>query len=279
MAEPKKIWKLIIIIVLAATALFLFLIAPGGGKDMSAFMGKAIAHRGYFDNEKGTPENSLRAFQAAIDKGFGIELDVALSKDGVAMVFHDAALERMCGVEGNVWDYTCEELQQMQLLGTEHTIPTLQQAMELIDGQVPVIVEYKMDLVDTTVCENGNRVLQSYNGDYCIQSFDPRVLLWYKQNAPEVIRGQLAEEFWKDEKYKGKPLYLVLAYMLENIATRPDFISYRFSDRDNISLKLCRLMGAETACYTLRSAEDYTQVAGEFDMYIFDSFDISQCFE
>jgi len=275
----KKWQKITAAILIFITALFLFLIAPGGGKDMSAFKGKTFAHRGYFDNENGVPENSLAAFSAAIGKGFGIELDVALSKDGVPMVFHDADLERMCGVKGKIWEYTRRELQQMKLLDTDYTMPTLQQALDLIYGTVPVIVEHKMDLVDTAVCEEANRILQDYTGDYCVKSFDPRVLLWYKQNAPQVIRGQLAEEFWHSEKYNGKPLYLALTYLLEDVATRPDFISYRFSDRDNISLKLCRLMGAETACWTLRSPQDYEQVAGEFDMYIFDSFDISECMD
>ncbi|MBQ7904085.1 MAG: glycerophosphodiester phosphodiesterase [Oscillospiraceae bacterium] len=275
----KKWQKILAVAAVVIAVLYIFLIAPGNSKDLSPFQGVAFAHRGYFDNENDIPENSLAAFSAAIDKGFGIELDVALSKDGVAMVFHDADLARVCGVEGKIWEYTCRELQQMQLLGTGHTVPTLQQAMELISGRVPVIVEYKMDLIDTAVCEKGHRILKDYQGDYCIKSFDPRVLMWYKANAPQVIRGQLAEEFWKSEKYAGKPLYLALSYLVENVATRPDFISYKFTDRDNISLKLCRLLGAETACWTLRSSEDYAAVAGKFDMYIFDSFDISECME
>jgi len=139
-----------------------------------------------------------------------------------------------------------------------------------------VLVEYKMDRVDTDVCVKGNEILHNYDGDYCIQAFDPRAVMWYKKNAPEVVRGQLCQEYWKDEKYNGKALYLALTYMVSNVATRPDFISYKFTDADNISLNLCRLMGAKTACWTLRSADDYNSVKGDFDMYIFDSFDISQ---
>ena len=109
-----------------------------------------------------------------------------------------------------------------------------------------------------------------------IQCFDPRALLWYKENAPQVARGQLAEKFWENEKYEGDALYLMLTYMLQNVATRPDFISYKAIHADNISLKICRMLGAKTACYTLKSAEELADVDGEFDMYIFDSFDISQ---
>ena len=71
-------------------------------------------------------------------------------------------------------------------------------------------------------------------------------------------------------------MYLALTYMLTNVATRPDFISYRAIHKDNLSLNICRILGAKTACYTLKSEEELANVNGEFDMYIFDSFDISQ---
>jgi hypothetical protein len=133
-----------------------------------------------------------------------------------------------------------------------------------------------MDKVDTAVCAAGQALLDEYEGAYAMQCFDPRALLWYKKNAPQVARGQLAEEFWENEKYDGKALYLVLTYMLPNVATRPDFISYKAIHKDNLSLNICRLLGAKTACYTLKSAEELAYVNNEFDMYIFDSFDISQ---
>ena len=262
---------------LVLCGIVLFLIAPriSGKADMTAFNVVNFAHRGYFDNESDAPENSLPSFEKAIENGYGIELDVQLSSDGVAMVFHDADLERMTGVKGKIWEYTRDQLQQMKLLGSDCTIPTLDQAMRFIDGRTPVLVEYKMDRVDTDVCVKGQAILDSYNGDYCIQSFDPRVLMWYKQNAPHIARGQLAQEYWKVDKYKGKPLYVALGNLISNVATRPDFISYKYSDADNPALKLCRFMGAEIACWTLRSADDYNLVKGQFDMYIFDSFDIN----
>ena len=278
MMKVKKILKTIVIILLVLCLLFLFLVSPRmfNKPDMSAFMGANIAHRGYLDNEAGIPENSLSCFQAAIDKGFAIELDIQLSSDGVAMVFHDADLERMCGVEGKIWDYTAAELQEMKLFGTEETIPTFEETLALINGQVPLLVEYKMDKVDTAVCAAGQALLDEYDGAYAIQCFDPRALLWYKKNAPEVARGQLAEEYWENEKYEGKALYFVLTYMLTNVATAPDFISYKALHKDNLSSNVCRMLGAKTACYTIKSAEELDYVNNEFDMYIFDSFDISE---
>ena len=278
MIKLKKVFKIIVIILVVFCLLITFLVAPRmfNKPDMSAFMGTNVAHRGYFDNEAGIPENSLACFQAAIEKGFVIELDIQLSSDGVAFVFHDADLERMCGVQGKIWEYTAAELKEMKLLGTEETIPTFEETLALMNGQVPLLVEYKMDKVDTAVCAAGQALLDNYNGDYAIQCFDPRALLWYKKNAPQVARGQLAEEFWEKEEYAGQPLYLALTYMLTNVATRPDFISYRAIHKDNLSLNICRMLGAKTACYTLKSEEELAYVNGEFDMYIFDSFDISQ---
>ncbi len=279
MKTIRKPAKILIISLVIILLLLLFIISPHifSGADTSRLMGVRFAHRGYFDNDNGIPENSLLSFEKAIEKGYGIELDVQLSSDGVAMVFHDADLERVCGVKGKIWEYTADQLREMQLMGSEHTIPTLAQALEFIDGRAPLLVEYKMDRVDTAVCAAGEELLAEYDGVYCMQSFDPRALLWYRQNAPQVARGQLAEEFWKKEKYAGSPLYTALSFMVGNVVARPDFISYNYKDRDNIALKLCRLMGADTACWTLRSPQDYEAVKGQFDMYIFDSFDISAC--
>lgn len=278
MTKLKKAFNIIVIILVVLCLLLTFLIAPRmfNKPDMSALIDKSVAHRGYFDNQAGIPENSFASFEAAIEKGFVIELDIQLSSDGVAMVFHDADLERVCGVEGKIWEYTAAELKEMKLMGTKETIPTFEETLALVDGQVPLLVEYKMDKPDTAVCAAGQALLDKYNGAYAIQCFDPRALLWYKKNAPQVARGQLAEKFWEKEEYEGKALYLVLTYMLTNVATRPDFISYKAIHKDNLSLNICRMLGAKTACYTLKSEEEFNYVNGDFDMYIFDSFDISE---
>ncbi len=270
----KKTLIILLIVLLALLTLYLFLVAPrmSGKPDMSAMEGYHYAHRGFFNNEGGVPENSLPAFAAAIDAGYAIELDVQLSSDGVAMVFHDASLSRMCGVNGNIWDYTLGELKAMKLMGTEETIPTLEEALALIGGQVPVLVEYKMDKVDDAVCEKGHELLKSYSGAYAIQCFHPLALMWYKKNAPDVPRGQLAQQFYKVQKYRFDPARYAMTYLISNVLTRPDFISYKYSDASSVSLNLCRFMGAKTAAWTLRDPSHYEQVRGEFDFYIFDSF-------
>ena len=182
----KKSAKLILIVLALVTGLYLFMIAPrmSGKTDMAAFTGVKFAHRGYFDNENGIPENSIPSFEKAIENGYGIELDVQLSADGVPMVFHDADLERMTGVKGKIWEYTAEELDKMTLLDTSYTICTLEYVMNIIDGQVPVIVEHKMDRVDTAVCEKSYEILAGYSGDWCMKSFRA----WNKAFYPFLCR-------------------------------------------------------------------------------------------
>ena len=167
----KKLGKVLLTLLIVLAVLFTVLIAPRtiGAASLDHMEGYHYAHRGYHDGNVAVPENSLASFQAAIDAGYGIELDVQLSSDKIPMVFHDADLLRVCGVEGKIWDYTCQELQAMQLFGTEETIPTLAQALELIGGQVPILVEYKMDKVDTDVCAYSHELLVPSERQGCAQ--------------------------------------------------------------------------------------------------------------
>lgn len=267
----------IALIILGLFFIYLFLIMPRiiNKPDYTPLHGRHYAHRGLFDNNSDAPENSLPAFRKAVENGYGIELDVSLSKDGIPVVFHDATLKRMTGKEGNVWDYTLAELKELRLASSDATIPTFEEALQTVQGKVPLIVEYKLDVPQTKVCELGNELLKKYvdeyNGVYCIECFHPLALLWYKKHRPDIIRGQLCMEYWKDEQYKGKVLYLLLSYLVTNVATRPDFIAYRYLDAKNLSRRLCRAMGALSVTWTIKSRKDYQDVAKEFDLFIFDN--------
>ena len=151
----------LLITILVLILVYIFLVAPRmiNRADRTPFYGRHYAHRGLFDNDSVAPENSLAAFKKAVDAGYGIELDVQLSKDEKLVVFHDATLKRMCGIDGKVWDYTLEELQQMKLLNSNETIPTFEQFLEVVDGKVPFILEYKLDRAQTRVCQYANEVL------------------------------------------------------------------------------------------------------------------------
>ena len=241
----------------------------------SKLMGVHYAHRGLFDNNSDAPENSLAAFRLAVQNGYGIEMDIQLSKDNIPVVFHDASLKRMCGVDGKVWEYTLEELQQMKLASSNETIPTFADVLDTVAGKVPLIIEYKLDRVQTKVCELGNELLtayvEKYNGTYCIESFHPFAVLWYRKNRPDVVRGQLSMEFWRDKEKKYAGYMVILAFLLSNFATRPDFIAYQHKDYKNISRRLCKILGALSVTWTIKSVEQYEKVKDHFDLFIFDS--------
>lgn len=265
--------KIFVILLLFLFLLYLFLIAPRmfKGADRTPFMGYHYAHRGLFDNHSDAPENSLLAFQKAVAAGYGMELDVQLSKDNQLVIFHDASLKRMCGVEGKVWEYTLEELQQMKLADSEETIPTFQDFLKIVDGKVPFILEYKLDRPQTQVCRLANEVLKEYQGPYCVESFHPLAVLWYRKNRPDILRGQLSEEFFREEKNKGKHVLTLASFLLLNFAGRPDFIAYNHLHANNISRRVCKMLGALSVTYTIKSTDEYQRNKKNFDLFIFDS--------
>lgn len=265
---------IILIILIILVALYLFLIAPRmfGKPDRTPLYGVLYAHRGLFDNKTDAPENSLAAFRKAVEAGYGIELDVQLSKDNVLVVFHDASLKRMCGVDGNVWEYTLEELQQFKLADSNETIPTFKDVLATVDGKVPLIIEYKLDVVQTKVCELANEMLSTYTGPYCIECFHPKAVMWYRKHRPDVIRGQLCMEYWKEDKFKGNISFLLLSYLVTNIAARPDFIAYKHSDASNLSRRIAAKLGALSVCWTIKNQEQFEEAKKHFDLFIFDSF-------
>ena len=265
--------KYLLAIPMAAGA-YAFLVAPRMIKkpDVSVLKGVHYAHRGLHDNHSDAPENSMKAFQKAVDAGYGIEMDIQLTKDKIPVVFHDETLNRMCGVEGKVWEFTYEELQKLTLAESEERIPKFEDVLALVGGKVPLIVEYKLDVPSTEVCEIADPMLQAYNGIYCIESFHPFAVKWYREHRPEVIRGQLSQDFSKQEKYKGKFIYWLLSNLLTNVLTRPDFIAYNHKDADMFSRKVCSLMGALPVAYTIKGQEEYEKAKDQFELFIFDSF-------
>lgn len=269
--------KILFITIIILLVLYLFLIAPRMVKkpDYNKLKGIHYAHRGLFDNNSNAPENSLSAIRLAVEDGYGIEMDIQLSKDNIPVVFHDASLKRMCGVDGKVWEYTLEELQQMSLLFSNETIPTFAEVLDMVAGKVPLIIEYKLDRVQTKVCELGNDLLtayeKKYNAVYCIESFHPLAVLWYKKNRPDIVRGQLSMEFWRDKEKNHPKYFIILAFLLTNFVTRPDFIAYQHTDYKNISRRICRLLGALSVTWTIKSVEQYEKVKNHFDLFIFDS--------
>ena len=241
-------------------------------KQWAPFKGVYYAHRGLHDNESEAPENSLPAFKKAVKAGYGIELDVQLTKDRVPVVFHDFTLERACGKPGKVYEYTYEELQQFPLFQSNERIPKFEEILKAVDGKVPLIVEIKLEWMDLTVCAFVDKLLKEYKGMYCIESFNPLVLTWYRRYHNDVLRGQLSDAFLKEGEYRGV-LYWILQNLLLNWMTKPDFVAYNHKYADNLSRRLCRkLYKNMAAAWTIKSQQELEAAKEEFDVFIFDSF-------
>ncbi len=265
-------------------ALYLSAIAPRliKGPSAESFLKQILyAHRGLHDNRTDAPENSMAAFKKAVDAGYGIELDVQLTKDSVPVVFHDFTLERVAryeeenkSVSGKVIDYTFDELSKFHLLASDEKIPKFEDFLKLVDGKVPLIIELKIEGFDTSVCEIVDKLLSEYKGAYCIESFNPLGLIWYKKNRKDVFRGQLSQEFFRvPEKHLHTPLHFMLSFLNFNFLTRPDFIAYNHAHSKNLSRMLCHGLFKKTAAaWTIRSQEELNRNKKRFDIFIFEGF-------
>lgn len=240
---------------------------------MKDLRGWAYAHRGL--HGAGVPENSMAAFQAALEGGYGIELDIHLLKDGNLAVIHDSLLNRTTGQPGHIEDLTTEDLKNYPLEGTGETIPEFMDVLTLYNGKAPLIVELKpVNGNHAALAQAACDMLESYKGVYCLESFDPRCISWLKKNRPQVIRGQLTENFFKSRNELSDVLRFALTHCLTNIITVPDFIAYNFPHRnDSISNWLCRkLWKAQGVSWTLRKKEDYDTAVKEGLLPIFEGF-------
>lgn len=259
----------------ALTGFYFFMIMPRVWKkpDMKPFRQWLYAHRGLHDNATDAPENSMKAFARAVDAGYGIELDVQMTKDKVPVVFHDFTLKRICRGEGKVSDYTWRELQRFRLCDSEERIPRFEDVLKLVDGKVPLIVELKIEKLDISVCGAGDRLLAPYKGMYCIESFHPLAVFWYRRHRRNVVRGQLADAFLKQrDKYKN-PFLFCLQSLLFNWLAKPDFIAYNHKYPKTLSRRFCRsLYHSTAAAWTIKSEEQLKTARKDFDIFIFDSF-------
>ena len=269
-----KIWKRLAGAAAAPAVLYLLAIMPKTGtrKKKEGFGEVYYAHRGLHDNATQAPENSMEAFRRAVGQGYGIEMDIQLSSDGVPVVFHDFTLERICNRKGKVCDYTWQELRSFRLCGSRETIPAFEEVLEMVDGRVPLIVELKAEWTDVSVCPLADALLEKYRGLYCIESFNPLVLLWYRRNRKMVVRGQLSDGFIRSGEFWGA-LYYFLQDLLLNWVTKPDFVAYNHKYANVLARWLCRLLYKNMAvAWTIKSQQELEKAREEFDIFIFDSF-------
>lgn len=266
------LWIFLIVLALLSGGYILLVKGRKNHPGLQALRGWSYAHRGLHDEKR--PENSMAAFRAALENGYGIELDVHLLRDGSLAVFHDHSLERMAGKTGNVEDLTREQLSEYYLGSSLQTIPTFEEVLELFSGKAPMIIELKAiggnhgKLVDRVMA-----VLADYKGTYCIESFDPRCIRYLKKHYPQVIRGQLAENFLKTKGKLPWILKFCLSKQLFNAAMQPDFVAYRFADRKTLGNAIVRkIWGVQGVSWTLKTQEEHDTAIKEGWLPIFEDY-------
>ena len=246
-------------VIFAVSYVFLIMPRVTDRADMD-MLSTDYAHRGLWGEKY--PENSLPAFALAVERGYGIELDVRLSADGEVMVFHDEKLRRMCGVDGAIGDYGASELQRMGLANTSYGIPTFAKVLEIVDGKVPLLIEIKGEGKEEKLCRKLSVMLDTYNGAFAVQSFSPLVLSWFKRYRPRFARGQLVTRVRRVEgKRYSHFLAFLLSNMLLNVMSRPDFISMDVRRLHNFGFRLCvPLFKCKAFVWTVRTGEQYKKV-------------------
>ncbi|MDO9525342.1 MAG: glycerophosphodiester phosphodiesterase family protein [Gemmobacter sp.] len=230
------------------------------------FLRRPLAHRAYHDRAAGRPENSRAAVKAAVDAGYGIEIDLQLSLDGVAMVFHDDDLNRLTMDAGPVRARTAAQLSAIRLRDSIEGIPTFAEILSIVAGKVPLLVEIK-DQHDPDHTPMGPVVgkleaaaaadLAGYRGPVAVMSFNPNSVAEMARLAPDVPRGITTWEYPQDNSEGLSP------EVCDHLRAIPDydrcdasFVSHHWLDLDRPRLAELRTQGAAILCWTIRSAQD-----------------------
>ena len=270
-------WIAIFFVVLGLLLLWALAIMPrvSGKPDFSPLKNRFYAHRGYYEKDQSIPENSLPGFALAMKNQFGVELDVHLTKDGKLAVLHDENLKRMCGVDITLSQINSTELQNYHLAGTEYTIPLFEDVLKLIHGEIPMIIEVKPYGGNiAALCERLCTELEGYTGEYCMESFDPRAVNWFRKHRPTLVRGQLSMGMRRYDGETSRLVAFLMSNLLTNFLTKPDFIAYCVEDRKNLSFRLCKkLYGVQEFAWTVHTPHDAHEVQKTGGMLIFEHFD------
>ena len=265
---------IIVGVLLALVALYAWLIHPTlPRRDISFLQGVDYAHRGYWNAER--PENSLAAFRAAVEHGYGMELDVHRTMDGHLVVHHDDSLKRMTGQDVVIARSTLAQVRACCLPNGE-PIPTFDELLETVAGKQPLIIEVKVEGNADALSEAVYERLRRYDGPWCMESFDPMAVRWFRQNAPEVIRGQLAfNAAGKGKTWKTWWRNIGIASMIQTLWARPDFIAFDHKSEKRWCLPLLLLRGMKPwfVAWTVRSQADMDALRGRYDLQIFEKFE------
>jgi glycerophosphoryl diester phosphodiesterase len=232
-----------------------------------------VAHRGLW-TPGGAPENSLAAFQAACAKDYAIELDVQLTADGQAVVFHDDRLERLTGAEGRLRDHTAAELGALKLSGTDETIPTLADALAVIGHRAMVYIELKTPFGEVGELEKKvSEILIDHNGPIAVIGFNPYSHAWFADHHPQILRG-LDSYGWNDDNARklAPELRKSLAALEQVELARPDFLALGLDMLPSARADVFRGKGMPIIAWTVRSPEQWDAVSDHCDNLIFEGF-------
>ncbi|VVT04887.1 glycerophosphodiester phosphodiesterase family protein [Erythrobacter sp. EC-HK427] len=215
---------------------------------------QAYAHRGLHDAK--TPENSLAAFRAAMDRGLGIECDIRVSIDSRAVVFHDAETERLTGQAGVTANMTVGQLTALTLGGSTEHIPTLRDMLELVAGRVPLLLELKTDGKESVhkLCRAVRRDVEGYTGPVAVMSFDPRIGAWFASHMPDLPRGMVITE------QGSRTLSGAVKRRVQTKRGLPHFLAYDVRDLPSRFAKSYTKCGTPLLSWTVKSGSDVETV-------------------
>ena len=236
---------------------------------MNWIVQKPIAHRG-LHNGCSIPENSLVAFESAIRHNYPIELDIHLLSDGSLAVFHDQYLTRMTGINGKLAEHNSSTVRQLKLLDSDQYIPLIEEVFELVNGKVPILIEIKnkgkVGKIEPILLNK----LSHYYGEYAVQSFNPFSIAWFKNNAPNILRGQLSTDFKFENLEWHKKIFL--KNLLTNWVSSPNFIGYDIQNLPYFPVTLARqVFNCPILAWTVKNEEDKIKASKYADNFIFEN--------
>lgn len=233
------------------------------------------SHRGLHDKAAGVPENSLAAFRASAENGYGMELDVQAAADGTPMVFHDFTLDRMTRECGPVAAKSARVLAGVRLLDSDETIPTLADTLHCVDGRVPLLIEIKIapqgriGALEARMTE----LLGEYRGQFAVQSFNPASVAWFVEHAPAFVRGQIAQNFIsRPDRGMAWRQRLSWTKLWSCADSRPHFVSYSVRDLPSPPVRLLRRQQIPLLCWTVRTPRQVDIAKAHADSFIFEGF-------
>ncbi len=237
---------------------------------------RPIAHRGLHDAARGIIENSPSAFYAAVASNYAIECDVQITRDGEAMVHHDAALGRLTQGRGRLSEMTAEELKQIEFTATTDRMLTLGELCDLVAGRTPLLIELKSEFDgDTRLARRVWEVLGRYRGLVATMSFDPEVVGDVAERMPDLPRGIVAERWYRHREWEGMTWLQrqAMAHLLHIVGSRSQFVAYHVKDLPTVGTRIARkVFRRPLLAWTVRTEADRERAARYASQIIFEGF-------